>query len=79
MVSISPSWQETDIPPNRMYNYLIPSTVLLFEALQINSTSLASLSGRTDSYTNKFNDVRGAFIEKCTECQKNKRREYLTI
>lgn len=70
MVSVTPSWQEIDIPPDRIYDYLIPSTVLFFEALPINSISPASLSGGTDSYTNKFNDVRGAFVEERTECHR---------
>lgn len=47
VVSVNPSWQETDIPPNRIYDDLVPSAVLVFEALQMTSMSLASLSGGT--------------------------------
>lgn len=71
MISVSPSGQELEVSTNTTCDYLISSAVLVFEDLQINSTSQTSVPGGKDRHVNKFNDFRGALVEECTECYRN--------
>lgn len=71
MTSLTPLWQKGDIPPKRRCEYLVPSAVVISEALQIISMSQASVPGGKYSHRNAFHDVKGALVEECTECHRN--------
>lgn len=71
VTSVSLSGQEAEVPANRTCVYLIPSAVLVFGSLQINSPSQVSLLGREDNHMSKLNNLRAALVEECSECYRN--------